>query len=129
MQPNFGTNLVDDGDDTLLPESALTQGVIDTPQPVKPSLALGKYKKRVWIMLTDSDQIPPTGQFIGHNGDGFMLRPNVPAEVPVELLDILNIAVWDAPIVDQTTKQITGYTPRLRFPYQVVRKPQAAQAA
>jgi hypothetical protein len=121
MQPNFGHNLVDD--DALLPESALQQGIIDKPQPVKPSDVLAKYTKRVWIMLTDSDQIPPTGQFIGHNGDGFMLRPNVPAHVPIELLDILNVAVWDAPIVDQITKQITGYTPRLRFPYQVVRAP------
>jgi hypothetical protein len=93
------------------------------------SSVLGQYKKRDWIILADNDQIPPTGQFIGHNGNGFMLRPNVPAEVPVELLDILNNAVWDAPEVDQATRQIIRYSPRLRFPYQVVQKPRDMQAA
>jgi hypothetical protein len=114
----------------LLPESALQQGVVDTPEPAKMVAdVMARYKKRIWIVLTDNDQIPPTGLFLGHNGIGFMLRANIPAEVPVELLGILNNAIWDAPEVDQVTKQIIRYTPRLRFPYQVVRRPQAEQAA
>ena len=31
--------------------------------------------KRVRIVLEDNDTIPPTGQFIGVNGKGYILRP------------------------------------------------------
>ena len=127
MQPNFGNNLQDE--ETLLSEAALQQGVIDKPQQAaKTSNVLKQYEKRVWIVLEDNDQIPPTGQFIGHDGVGFMLRPNLPAEVPVELLDILNNAIYSAAEVDQVTKQIIGYTERLRFPYRLVQAPKEKAA-
>jgi hypothetical protein len=127
-QAPFGNNLLDD--DALLPEAALQQGVISTPPPApKGGDSLAAYKKRVWIILQDNEQIPPTGLFVGHNGRGFMIKANVAVEVPVELIEILNNAIYDAPLVDQQTKQIIGYTPRLRFPYSVVRAPQPQDQA
>jgi hypothetical protein len=126
----FGSNLQEEGE-ALLPESALHGGVVSMPPegPKATPNVLNRYKKRLWIELQDNDQIPPTGLFIGHNGTGFMLKAGVEAEVPLELLDILNNAVYDAPIVDTATKQIIGYTPRLRFPYRVVNNPKARQQA
>jgi hypothetical protein len=68
-------------------------------------------------VLEDNENIPPTGLFIGHNGRGFILRSGEKAMVPEELLNVLNDAVWSAPIVDEATRQIIGYRKRLRFPY------------
>lgn len=75
---------------------------------------------RVTIILEENDNIPPTGQFIQVNGKAFMLRPGEPAEVPLEVISVLNDAVQDQPQIDQTTKQIVGYRKKLRFPYRVV---------
>lgn len=122
-QAGFGSNI---DDDTTMPEGALVR---EPPKSAVKSDRLARYKQRVWIMLEDNENIPPTGQFIGHDGVGFMLQAGVAAEVPLELIDILNNAVYLAPTVDQATKQIIGYRERLRFPYRVVAKPATAQAA
>jgi hypothetical protein len=118
VQNPFGNNLDEEG--------AMPMGVISEAAPQKRATmadVLKRYKKRVWIILEDSDQIPPTGQFFGHDGVGFILRAGEAANVPVELLDILNNAIYDAPIVDPLTKQIIGYRPRLRFAYRIVPAP------
>lgn len=123
--PDLGSNL--DDDSTLIPK--MEPAVIATAQEAKRKIdRLAQYKKRVWIVLEDNDNIPPTGQFFGHNGNGFMLRPGVPAEVPVELVDILNHAIYSAPQVDSQTRQIIGYTQRLRFPYRMIPAPQKEAA-
>jgi len=49
-------------------------------------------------MLEESDDIPPTGQFIGVNGRGYILKAGEPAEAPVELLAVLDAAVISVPI-------------------------------
>lgn len=48
------------------------------------------------------------------------LRPGEEADVPVELLSVLNDAVTDAPIIDPVTSQVLGYRSRLRYPYRIV---------
>jgi hypothetical protein len=113
-------------DDSVMPGTHAGAGVVvDTP-PVsardKPNV-LKQYANRVWLVLEDSDNIPPTGQFFGHNGVGFMLKAAEPAEVPVEIVDILNNAIYHAPVVDPQTQQIISYRPRLRFPYRLVAPP------
>lgn len=50
------------------------------------------------------------------------LRPGEEASVPVELLTILNDAIYDSPVIDPTTSQVLGYKPKLRYPYRVVTK-------
>jgi hypothetical protein len=110
----FGSNIEDDAVMQLEPP------LIATPAAVKPVQGpIAKYNRRVEIVLEDNDQIPPTGQFFGHDGNGFMLRAGVPVIVPIEIVDILNNAVYSAPEVDQNTRQVVGYKPRLRFPYRI----------
>ena len=48
------------------------------------------------------------------------LRPGEEAEVPVELLSLLNDAIQDVPVIDPHTSQVLGYKSRLRYPYRLV---------
>lgn len=75
---------------------------------------------RVRIQLEESDDIPPTGQFIGLNGIGYILRPGIPTDVPLGVKEILDNAVIDVPQVDPNTKQVIGVRPKMRYPYRVV---------
>ena len=120
MQPNFGSNLEDDSTIPLATAGEkMTPARVDAPPERAPASA--PYQgPRVRIVLEDNDNIPPTGQFFGHNGRGFILRSGEEADVPPELIGILNDAVWDAPIVDSQTQQIIGYRKRLRFPYRIL---------
>lgn len=72
--------------------------------------------KRVDITLHDSDRIPPGGQFIGINGLSFMLLPGVRANVPVELLSVLDDAVMTEPVLNDRL-QVEGHrdVPRLTY--------------
>jgi hypothetical protein len=75
--------------------------------------------KRVRIVLEENDNIPPTGQFIGHNGKAYVLRPGEEAEVPAELLNVLNDAVEDRPIIGPDAR-VVGFKKALRLPYRRV---------
>lgn len=72
--------------------------------------------KRVDITLHDSDRIPPGGQFIGVNGQHFLLMPGHRANVPVELLSVLDDAVMTEPVLNEKL-QVEGYrnVPRLTY--------------
>lgn len=98
----FGNNIDEDA-------PALGSGIVD---PIK--------SKRVTIVLEDNENIPPTGQFIGVNGRGYMLRSGEPASVPVEVIEVLNNAVQSVAERDPVSQQVVGYRARLRFPYRVV---------
>jgi hypothetical protein len=76
--------------------------------------------KRVKIILSENDEIPPGGQFFGINGRGYMLQPGVEASVPVGIVNILEDAIISVAEKDRITQQITGTRQRLRFPYRVV---------
>lgn len=76
--------------------------------------------KRIRIVLSENDEIPPGGQFFGVNGRGYMLQPGVEASVPVSLVEILEHAIVSVSDKDPLTQQIVGTRDRLRFPYRVV---------
>lgn len=69
------------------------------------------------IILEESDDIPPTGLFVGHNGRGYMISPGVPVTVPNFILGVLDDAVMASPVVDNTNKKVIGYRNRSRYPY------------
>jgi hypothetical protein len=122
MSDNFGSNINEDE------ELGHAMGKV-TPKPrpsrakasaVVPVSASTPGKVRVRIILEDNDSIPPTGQFFGANGRSYILRPGEEADVPPEVISILDTAVMDTPVVDPTTKQVLGYRQRLRFPYRTI---------
>ena len=76
--------------------------------------------RRVKIILEETAEIPPTGQFIGFNGVGYVLRPGEAAEVPEGLLNVLDDAIMSVPIINGDT--VVGYRDKLRFPYRVLER-------
>jgi hypothetical protein len=95
--------------------------VRETPQQSRNRRDVRVYNEaRVRIILEDQDGIPPTGQFFGIDGIGYMIRPGVPAEVPVGIVDILNHAVMSTPVLDPVSKQVLRFKDQLRFPYRVL---------
>lgn len=76
--------------------------------------------KRVWIILQKTDEVPPSGLHLGHNGTGYLLKAGKKAYVPEFLLDILDNAVVKKPIIGDNGR-VSGYEDSPRFPYQVVR--------
>jgi len=82
-------------------------------------------KPKLWkIILENNARIPPSGQFFGTNGETFLLKAGVPAEVPETIINNLNDAVMSEPIKDEDNQKIIGYVDRLRFPYRVLRQPE-----
>jgi hypothetical protein len=76
-----------------------------------------------WVILDDNDDIPPTGLFVGHNGTGFLIQTGVPVNVPNHVLQILDDAVMDAPIINPADRKVMGYRPRPRYTYRRVAAP------
>lgn len=103
-----------------------------SPAPVKPTdeqlqaaavaepAPAAKPMPRVKIILEDNDNIAPGGQFIAVDGVPYLLQPNMEADVPVNVLDVLDHAIMSVPITDEN-KNVIGYRDRLRFPYRVIR--------
>jgi hypothetical protein len=78
-------------------------------------------KERIEIQLEENEEIPPGGQFIGVNGEGYLLRPGQPAKVSLGIIEALNCMVMSVPVLDEN-QSVTGYRDRLRFPYRILTK-------
>lgn len=76
--------------------------------------------KRVKIVLEANANIPPTGQYIGVNGTGYLLLPGKEVEVPEFILDVLDAAVEHRPVMNEQGN-IAGYEAFTRYPYRIVR--------
>jgi hypothetical protein len=121
MSENLGSNI---------PVIVLEEGAPAKPFEAKELAPVAAEVKEAYvrIVLGDSDEIPPTGQFFGLNGRGYILRPGEEADVPMGLIHILDNAVKEVPIVDNNTMKVVGWKKRLRFPYQIVRRDARAAA-
>lgn len=82
----------------------------------------------VTIVLEESGDIPPTGLFIGHNGNSFMIVPGEEVDVPDFLLGVLDDAIMASPTVDSKSQKVLGYRSRARFPYRRISDKEAAAA-
>lgn len=102
----LGSNL--DGGD---PDAA---GALAAELPVDP-----RDQPRVRIRLEENENIPPTGQFFGAQGVGYILRPGEDVDVPQSIVNILDSAVESSPVKD-ASDVVIGYRERLRYPYRVV---------
>lgn len=76
----------------------------------------------VRIILEESEEIPPIGAYVGVNGKGYLIKPGVEVDVPLEVLHVLNNAVQSTPIINEQTRQIDGWRERLRYSYRLVPK-------
>lgn len=97
----------------------ITQG----PNPAAPrnkakKAAADGEEPRIKIILEEHDSIPPTGQYVGVNGKGYLIRPGEPVEVPASVVEVLNNAVQSKPIRDGV--RIVGYRDGLRLPYRTL---------
>ena len=81
-----------------------------------------KNEKEGWkrIILDESDSIPPTGQFFGDNGVGYVLVPGQEALVPPGIVEILNNAITAVPLIDPSTLQVIDYKKKRMYPYTLV---------
>ena len=91
----------------------VTKGISQPPKEVSSP-------KTVRIILEENDNIPPTVQFFGLNGRGYILRAGVEVDVPLGIIDILDNAVETRPIIDPNSRRPVGYTDRRRYSYRRV---------
>jgi hypothetical protein len=80
-------------------------------------------KKQGWkrIILDENDAIPPTGQFFGDNGVGYILRPGEEALVPPGIVEILENATTAAPVLDPSTLEVVSYRQKRMYPFTVLK--------
>jgi hypothetical protein len=69
------------------------------------------------IVLADNPNIPPTGQYFGHNGNGFIIRAGEEVDVPDEIIAILDDAIELVAHTDASQKLTGATTKRRRFAY------------
>lgn len=81
--------------------------------------------ERVWLILEDSKNIPPTGQFFGLNGRTWILRAGEPAHVPQAIVNLLDDAIEARPVFDTDGQKVIGYRDVLRFNYRIITEQQA----
>ena len=77
-------------------------------------------RKTIRVILEESEEIPPIGLYVGVNGKGFLIKPGVEVDLPMEVIGVLNNAVQSSPIIDPENQQVTGWRERMRYPYRLV---------
>lgn len=108
--------------DTGLDELESNLDAFEAPAkaPKKKAVPEAIAKSTTRILLEESDDIPPSGLFLQHNGRPYMLRPGMEVDIPTFLKEILDHAVITVPQVDPTTKQVVGWRSRQKYAYRVV---------
>lgn len=72
------------------------------------------------IVLDENELIPPTGQFFGDNGVGYILRPGEEALVPPGIIEILENATTAVAVKDPTTLEVVGYRQKRMYPFTIL---------
>lgn len=100
--------------------SNLSEPINSPKQDKAPATAKAHAQPRVRIVLEDSENIGPSGQFFGADGVGYMITPGEEVEVPQSIINILDTAIMSVPIKASGTDTVVGYKDRLRFPYRII---------
>lgn len=87
------------------------------------AIGLPDGEEKVWIVLEESEDIPPTGLPLAHNGIACIVKPGEPVAVPQKYLNILDDAVMSKPLLESGTGRVIGHRDRMRFPYRRVAAP------
>ena len=98
---DLGSNIPDDS------PKVIKRKTVEKPATVK-------------IILEESEEIPPTGLFVGYNDKTFLIRAGEEVTVPQGVVEILEHAVMSAPQKDPQTQQVVGYRDRMRYPFRRV---------
>lgn len=77
--------------------------------------------KPVTVEFEETDEIPPTGQFVAINGDSYVIKPGEEVTVPDFLLKHVDNCVSGKPVVNPQTRKVVNYRNRSRFPYRIIR--------
>jgi hypothetical protein len=100
-----------------LPEDDEQESPRNARSKLSDAPATVKVPARFKVVLEEDPAIPPTGLFISANGRPYLLMAGVEAQVPQEVISVLNDAVTSVPVIDPQTQRVQGYRARLRFPY------------
>lgn len=73
-------------------------------------------EKTYKVILHDSKEIPPNGQFIGVNGNQYFMKPGQVYNVPRSVLEVLNNAIMGVPDINEQM-QVVGVRQAPRLPY------------
>jgi len=76
-----------------------------------------KPKGYIRVQLEESDDIPPSGLFIGVDDSHYLLQPGMEVDVPQGVVDVLENAVISVPKIDPSTRRVIGYKDRLKYPF------------
>jgi hypothetical protein len=100
--------------------------MVDTPVTVvkgRAPIPAPAEEGRTWIILEENSNIPPTGLYLGVNGDGCLVRAGEKVHLPNRYLEVLDHAIEG--VAQQNSQfQLTGATHgRQRFAYRVTTPP------
>jgi hypothetical protein len=110
-----------DMDDDDGPGGLVAQPKTKTRTKTKaPRVSTPEGEQMVRIILEESEEIPPTGQFVGLNGRTWIIRPGEEVEVPQGVVEVLQNAVTRVPVVDPQTRQVVDYRDRTRLPFRIL---------
>lgn len=116
----LGSNLDDDDDDG--PGEMALKPPARTSTSARSRTTRATRAATARILLEESDEIPPTGLFVGLNGKAYIIKPGEEVDVPIGVLEVLENAVIRVPVVDPQTRQVVDYRDRTRLPFRVLRR-------
>lgn len=111
--------MIEDDFENVQPEAVATKRRSAAKEVMGQTIANMK-RKTLRVILEEAEEIPPIGLYVGVNGKGFLIKPGVEVDLPMEVIGVLNNAVQSSPIVDPETQQVTGWRERMRYPYRLV---------
>lgn len=97
----------------------VVQAPTRTPRAKKAAEGLPATRR---VILEENDNIPPTGLFVGVNGQGFLIKPGEAVDLPVSVLEVLDNSITSTPVRSQDG-EVLGYRDKTQYPYRYAKTP------